>query len=247
MNKTLTRRERQLIARENLILTTARRLIMAHGFLDLKMSALAAAVEYSVGTLYTHFGTKEDLLVALAVESIGQRALLFERVRQAQRPSRDRIYGILVARLMLAESDPDTFDIERLASSPSIWKRATQSRYRAMVAMEERCSASVLSIIREAVGAGELTLKQHSETDMIFGLWSVTVGFHRLVQSFDDPSQVGVLNPFEGVKNNYRLLLDGYGWQPQQGWDHLAVELDFRQNILLPQFDQPVSATAIQS
>ena len=230
---TLSRRERQRLEREQLILTTARRLILAQGFLDLKMSALAKAVEYSVGTLYGHFETKEDLLVALAVQSIGQRAELFERVRQAKRCSRDRIYGILVARLVLAESDPDTFDIERLAASPSIWKRATPQRYRDMVAMEQRCSQSVLAIIEEAVAAGDLRLGELDATDIVFGLWSITVGFHRLVQSFDDPAQVGVSNAFAGVRKNYQLLLDSYGWQPQQSWNQAAVEQDFRQNILL--------------
>jgi AcrR family transcriptional regulator len=134
----LTRRERQLVERENLILKTARELILEKGFLSLAMSQLAKAVEYSVGTLYTHFETKEDLLVALAVQSIGQRAALFEQAQRAQRKSRDRIYGILIARLMLAESAPETFDIERLAASPSVWKRAPQQRYQKMVRMEQR-------------------------------------------------------------------------------------------------------------
>jgi AcrR family transcriptional regulator len=231
MSKTLSRREREFRAREQLILKTARGLIQEQGFLDLKMSQLAEAVEYSVGTLYSHFETKEDILVALAVQSIKQRARLFKLVSQAERSSRDRIYGILIARLVLAESDPDTFDIERLASSPSIWKHAAEKRYAEMVTMEQRCSRLVSNIIKDAFAAGDLTADQLCEADIIFGLWSITVGFHRLVQSFDDASQVGLANPHQAVKTNYRLLLDGYGWQPVTAWDGEAVELDFRQNI----------------
>ena len=228
----LTRRERQFIERENLILRTARELILEKGFLSLAMSQLAKAVEYSVGTLYTHFETKEDLLVALAVQSIGQRAMLFEQAQQAERKSRDRIYGILIARLVLAEFAPETFDIERLAASPSMWKRAPQSRYQKMVEMEQRCSDIVLDIIRDAIAGGDLATGNMGETDIVFGLWSLSLGFHRLTLSFDDLPQVGVSNVDEAVKVNYRLLLDSYGWLPLHDWDHDAVERDFRQNVL---------------
>jgi AcrR family transcriptional regulator len=228
----LTRRQRQFIERENLILDTARGLIREKGFLSLTMSELAEAVEYSVGTLYAHFETKEDLLVALAAQTISQRAVLFEEVQESKRISRDRIYGILVVRLVLAESAPEIFDIERLAASPSIWKRATKQRYEAMVAAEQRGSLIVSRIIEDAMSAGDIDAKDVTTADIIFGLWSLTIGFHRLTLSFDDLAQVGVSNVEEAVKSNYCLLLDSYGWQPLQDWDQEVVEEEFRQNIL---------------
>jgi AcrR family transcriptional regulator len=228
----LTRRQRQFIERENLILDTARGLIREKGFLSLTMSELAEAVEYSVGTLYAHFETKEDLLVALAAQTISQRAVLFEEVQESKRISRDRIYGILVVRLVLAESAPEIFDIERLAASPSIWKRATKQRYEAMVAAEQRGSLIVSRIIEDAMSAGDIDAKDVTTADIIFGLWSLTIGFHRLTLSFDDLAQVGVSNVEEAVKSNYCLLLDSYGWQPLQDWDQEVVEEEFRRNIL---------------
>ena len=228
----LTRRQRQFIERENLILDTARGLIREKGFLSLTMSELAEAVEYSVGTLYTHFETKEDLLVALAAQTISQRAVLFEEVQESKRISRDRIYGILVVRLVLAESAPEIFDIERLAASPSIWKRATKQRYEAMVAAEQRGSLIVSRIIEDAMSAGDIDAEDVTTADIIFGLWSLTIGFHRLTLSFDDLAQVGVSNVEEAVKSNYCLLLDSYGWQPLQDWDQEVVEEEFRRNIL---------------
>jgi hypothetical protein len=170
--------------------------------------------------------------VALAVQSISQRATLFEQAQRAKRKSRDRIYGILIARLMLAESAPETFDIERLAASPSMWKRAPQSRYQKMVEMEQRCSHIVLNIIRDAIAEGDLATGSVCDTDIVFGLWSLSLGFHRLTLSFDDLPQVGVSNIDEAVKINYRFLLDSYGWLPLHDWDQEAVEQDFRQNIL---------------
>lgn len=232
METTTARRERQYRERETLILDTARAMIRGQGFLDLKMSRLAQAVAYSVGTLYTHFKTKEDLLVALAVQSIGWRATLFERVKKARYGSRDRIYGILVARLVLAEADPAIFDIEQLASSPSIWSRAASENYRAMVAGEQHCSDIVLSIIRDGLTNGDLNAGQAQETDIVFGLWGITVGFHRLTESFADIHQVGLDDATAAVRMNYHLLLDSYGWEPLQGWDAQTVEQAFREHVL---------------
>ncbi len=232
MMEGLTRRERQFIEREHLILETARRLIREKGFLSFTMSELAASVEYSVGTLYAHFETKEDLLVALAVQTIGRRALLFEQVDKADLNSRGRIFGILITRLLLAESTPESFDIERLAASPSIWKRATHQRYQEMVAAEQLCSQIVANIIEDGKQQRDLDAKQVSTEDIIFGLWSVSIGFHRLTLSFDDLAKVGVSNIEESVKKSYCLLLDSYGWRPLNNWDQEAVEDELRRNIL---------------
>jgi len=229
MSATLSRRQRQWIERESLILDTARRFIYDKGFISLTMSELADAVEYSVGTLYRHFETKEDLLVALAVQSIDKRARLFDKVKRLDRISRDRIYGILIVRLLLAESEPETFDIERLASSPSIWKRANAERYRLMVDMEQNCSDTVADIIADAVAVGDLDADGTKTGDIIFGLWSLSIGFHRFVQSFDDIQQVGLGDAEAAVKKNYCLLLDSYGWQPIHDWDAEAVERGLRQ------------------
>lgn len=233
MSATLSRRQRQWEERESLILETARRFIYDKGFISLTMSELADAVEYSVGTLYRHFETKEDLLVALAVQSIERRSRLFDHVKKLNRISRDRIYGILIVRLLLAESAPETFDIERLASSPSIWKRANKERYHVMVDMENSCSESVADIIADAVSVGDLDADRAHAGDIIFGLWSISLGFHRLVQSFDDIQQVGLVDAESAVKKNYCMLLDSYGWQPKDVWNAEEVEQATRRSLNL--------------
>lgn len=53
--------------REELILDGAGELIADVGFFELKMSDLARTCGISVGTLYGHFASKEDLLIGLAV------------------------------------------------------------------------------------------------------------------------------------------------------------------------------------
>ncbi len=60
-----TRKERQLREREELILDRAREMLAEKGYLGLKLDELAEAVEYSKGTLYQHFSSKEDMILAI--------------------------------------------------------------------------------------------------------------------------------------------------------------------------------------
>ncbi len=63
----MTRKQREIRQREAYLLDVARKMLMEHGFSGLSMDRLAEATEYSKGTVYQHFSTKEDLVAALAV------------------------------------------------------------------------------------------------------------------------------------------------------------------------------------
>ena len=55
-------------------------MLISQGYAGLSMDRLAEATEYSKGTVYQHFSTKEDLVMALASQTMEQRVSLFERV-----------------------------------------------------------------------------------------------------------------------------------------------------------------------
>ena len=76
---TKERRERQFQEREQRLLTAARQLIVRDGLLNLQMAKLAEISEHAMGTLYQHFASKEDLLVALMTESVAAQAVLSQK------------------------------------------------------------------------------------------------------------------------------------------------------------------------
>jgi AcrR family transcriptional regulator len=63
--------------REEMILDRAQDQVAEFGFLDLKMSDLAKAADLSVGTLYAHFASKEDLLLGIAIRAGARRTAFF--------------------------------------------------------------------------------------------------------------------------------------------------------------------------
>lgn len=62
----LTLKERQRHEREELILQTAEEVLLEHGYHETSLDEIAARVGISKGTIYLHFASKDDLVVALA-------------------------------------------------------------------------------------------------------------------------------------------------------------------------------------
>ena len=65
MAPTVTRKQREIAQREDLILETARKMLLERGYLGLTMDRIAEEIEYSKGTVYQHFSSKEDLISTL--------------------------------------------------------------------------------------------------------------------------------------------------------------------------------------
>ena len=108
---TKERRQREVADRERFFLDTARELIREQGLLNLQMSRIAEKSEYAVGTLYQHFSSKEDLLLALTTVMGTEHVELFERVGRWQASSRDRMFAISVADTIFVRRNTDFFRV----------------------------------------------------------------------------------------------------------------------------------------
>ncbi|MEM9015773.1 MAG: helix-turn-helix domain-containing protein, partial [Verrucomicrobiota bacterium] len=59
------RKRREFEAREKMVVEHADELLLDRGYLGLNLDELADRVEYSKATLYHHFSSKEDLVLAV--------------------------------------------------------------------------------------------------------------------------------------------------------------------------------------
>jgi AcrR family transcriptional regulator len=92
----MTLRERQLRAREDVILDAARELFAERGYPGATMDELAARLGTSKRTLYQHFSSKDDLAVSLIVRAM-QLALQALDAGGPGVPAIDRIAALLRA------------------------------------------------------------------------------------------------------------------------------------------------------
>ena len=79
---TLTPKQLEIRNREEKILEVARPLILRDGYQGLSMEKIAAELEYSKGTIYNHFSCKEEIVVALAIQSANVRVNQFRKAAE---------------------------------------------------------------------------------------------------------------------------------------------------------------------
>src|ERR1700722_12734039 len=148
---TATRRERENAEREELILNQATLMLRQHGYLRLNLDRLAEATEYSKGTLYQHFETKEDIILGIAIGSLEMRTEFFGRAGTFNGSSRERMVAVGVADDVIAELFPEHFQISQMVKSPSIWEKTSEARRLRMGQCEGICFGTAERIGREGV------------------------------------------------------------------------------------------------
>lgn len=219
----LTRKQREIQQRQQRILEVARGMLVEGGYLGLSMDRIAAALEYSKGTIYQHFSCKEDIILALVNETQQQRCEYFERAATFRGRSRERLAAIGYASELFVRLHPDHFNVEQIVRASSIWEKTSLNGRTIMRSCESRCIGIVSGIIRDAVAQGDLTLPEGlAAEDMVFGLWAMTFGGYSIIATSNSLAEIGIREPFEAIHHNITRVLDGYGWRP------LASEHDYQ-------------------
>jgi AcrR family transcriptional regulator len=219
---TLTRKQREIQERETKILDVARQMLTAGGYLGLNMDAIAAQLEYSKGTIYNHFSCKEEIIIALAIETMDKRSEMMQRAASYRGLPRERMAGIGVAAELFVRLYPSHFRVEQLIRSASIWEKTSENRRQVMHGCESRCMGIVAGIVRDGVAQGHLELPDGmTPEDLVFGLWSQTFGAYSIIATSDSLTALGVADPYRAVRRNVNFTLDGYGWTP------LSSETDY--------------------
>jgi AcrR family transcriptional regulator len=211
---TKERRKRELSEREQRFLDQARELIRRDGLLNLSVARIAEECDYAVGTLYQHFSSKEDLLVALVIEDTRNHVELFERVGRWQSPSRERMFAIGVADMIFVRHNPEHFRLAQYVFTEVVWRAASQERREELLEASRTLSEIVNEIIADAVAQGELSLNGLTHEEVSIGPWALASGMHTLVHAEGVLPSIEVREPYRLMCRYFQTLLNGYDWHP---------------------------------
>ncbi|MBL4845622.1 MAG: TetR/AcrR family transcriptional regulator [Planctomycetes bacterium] len=223
---TLTRKQREIRDRSDLILRVSRELLLERGYLGLTMDRIAVASEYSKGTIYQHFRNKEEIVAALAVQTAEKRVELFRRGGTFLGSTRERMLGMGVAAEVFLRLYPDHFKAEQITRAASIREKISAERAQHLLQLEHGCVDVATAIVQDAVQAGELSLPEGVPPETVsFGLWCLTYGVFTLLVTEGRPlAELGFPEPLRLLEHNQNLLLDGHGWTPLSAdHDYAAV------------------------
>jgi len=208
--------------REKEIVEKTIRLLSQRGFLDLRMADIARETSYSMGTIYSHFESKEDLLVACAHALILEHKVLFDAIANQPITAIEKIITTAQCSWHISMRHPDLIEIDNLSLMPSIWRRATKQRANELNQLHIELAQMFLGLVYEAI---EKSLSGYEQLDqnqidqlanyLTHGMWGLCVGLSSTAQSgyastlcpdSDDESD-------SYFSTNYSNFLKGYGWQ----------------------------------
>ena len=208
------RKQRAFEAREKLVIEEADTLLLDRGYLGLNLDELAERVEYSKATLYHHFISKEDLVLAVVTRHMEIRSDIFRRAREFEGLTRERMFAFGIGDRILSQLFPHGFPLVQLVRSPSIWGKCSEARQQKYFEATEGCFSCAMSVAGEAKERGDFAPWSPPPEQVVWGLVSLSKGAHLLTEEslfHDDP---GMDSPLEFLFSNYHHYLDGVGWRP---------------------------------
>lgn len=238
--ETLTRKQREIAERRQRILDVGRQLLLERGYLGLTMDRVAAEMEYSKGTIYQHFPNKEELVVALAVQTAEKRCEFFQRAATFQGTPRERLAGIGEAADLFQRLYPDHAQAENVVRTTSIRAKMSPEGRENLQNNEHHCMNICSGIVRDGIACGDLTLREGIAPEvLVFGLWAMQVGTTCVVSSDKDMAAVGIPDPVRALWISYNAYLDGFGWKPlSTDHDYAATLERIRAEVFSDEYKQ---------
>jgi AcrR family transcriptional regulator len=233
----LTRKQREIESRTTQILRVARPILIAEGFQGLSMERVASQMEYAKGTIYNHFPNKEEIVLALAVESMELRRCLFEQSAIIQGPARLRMMALGAACEFFTQHCTNDFVLEQWVRNQGIWEKSSEKRQNLIRQCEGRCMGIVAGIVRDAIAQNELVLPATmSAEELVFGFWAINYGSQILTYTSPSLPSLGINNPANAIRIHCCTLLNGFLWDPVMDYSVYGNEMQKLVDRLFPRF-----------
>jgi len=212
---TLTRKQREILEREELILNKAQTLMHQHGYNHLTMGRVAEAVEYSKGTIYNHFASKEDLVCSLCCRCLTNLIDVFEMAYQYSGTTRERYSAIGIGYSLYHQIHPMDVQNIQTVKNNAVREKVSDYKLSEMESLEHKITKIARSIVQEAIDCGDLSkAHQKNVNTIVFGCWSMHYGALMLDQSDIPLQDLGFSPVVNMLWHNSNIYLDGYNWQP---------------------------------
>jgi len=176
--------------REQFIIEKAIELFVTKGFLGVRMAEVAKACDLAMGTIYSHFAAKEDLLMGCATFLTRQEKALYQGIIEADASAMQRIVTGFTVNWLIAQHHPALIEIENLSLMPSVWSRASPQRIQELNKLHEEFFNIAQSVVLEML-SGDLNGYDgvddagREELAMLInhGMWGLCVGLNSTAQS----------------------------------------------------------------
>lgn len=227
MREQLTRKERERQARSDLFLDIAKRIIGRGGFHELSMNGIAEIAEYSKGTIYLHYPSREVVLMALCRRGLTHWKDMVSRVLASDLSAYDKVFGLHWAHVLYAARYPVEYDGLSLVRASSIREKIGEEDHAALQSDLNDLIGSFQTVIKEGVEAGEVALSKDLTPDALaLAFWSLCR--QPYIDGIADSDPINVVED-AGKPGDpaliHHALLQGIGWKSTADKRSLRVRL----------------------
>lgn len=209
---------------EAMVLEAAAKCIEETSLLDFTMAKIANKAGLSMGSIYKHVQSKEDILLALATLNAKQHHKVFTEIMSLPLTTPER----LIADFLVSREKLDAFPfgvyLEMLVGNEAVVQRAS-SRWIETYARDFQSISEVFSdAVKQSWADGELMVARKDRDRMIgmllLSLWSMSVGFTQVVYQSNTWKTPGAdsalpfpLDPSHALIESAKRLINTLSWQ----------------------------------
>lgn len=201
------RKLRELETRKKLILNTAKDLFTEKGFSNVTLDDIANAIEFSKGTIYTHFKSKEEIYTLILLNHLN---ILLAYLKEAVKKCKDTISCIrlcLDAYIKFYREHREYFQLLFFIDIMSNQYRVPKDLLKEIQFQKIACLVELQNVIKKGLALKEIR-KNYPFTQIALVLWGMTNGIIHLAESnqikMDDLDRllnVGFEIAINGLKN----------------------------------------------
>ncbi len=209
---------------EDLILSAAEQCIEETSLLDFTMSAISRAAGLSMGSIYKHMQSKEDVLVALGYRSNIQLKKVFSEVLSLPLPVSVRLIAVQLYCREKVALYSFSAHLDMLLGNEAILQRASERWLHRFIEVHISIEELFRKTIFDACDAGELVVtaenKEAMAHEMVIGMWSLCVGHTQVIMQRSARNVIGRgaempvrLECDSPIIRSVKTVLNSYPWK----------------------------------
>lgn len=223
----IERKKREFELRQQEFLSLAEELYAEYGESGVTMDKLVEKADYSKGTVYKHFSSKEDLIAALGLELLKQLRELHQIVAELPGTSRQKMVAFHATYYYFTLQHGPACSLMSSCKTGLVKERMSAERRAQLENEESQIIKNAVETTKQGVEDGDLALDGTSTPFSIsFINHALASGFINIIQSHEFDEQLGDLGDLEPhYFEAMSKLLDGYHWKP------LSNEFDYSSTV----------------
>ncbi|MGJ8680752.1 TetR/AcrR family transcriptional regulator [Paraglaciecola sp.] len=208
---------------EEMIIQAAISAITESSLLGFKMSDIAQKAGMSMGSVYKHVQSKEDVLLALATAHFKQLKRNFAAIYQLNLTTPERYIALNLVDKSKANLFPFASHLEMLITNDAILSCGSEVWKNKFYAADNCVDGECRGCIDKAVASGEIIVPKN-DTDYVnkftLGLWAISVGFTHVNKQLRGKQLFGHFTPDNELLDHSSLqiqtiktYINAYNWQ----------------------------------